>query len=214
LYPSIADLTVDYDDGLQTLFADMPLTNGFLPLLSWVADILKRVGIGSREVSDPLLHESVFRMYTLINRLDDIMVIKSNAPVDSPDTVSASVPVDSQTGKQVVACRSAAVDDAARTKLLNTFPRRASRRHPEMGVLETRNLDFDHVLMLSCNEGNIPKCVQRCLVHPPLSPAGYELTTVENKVSIYAYFFYTLCQRAGDVTLTYNNATDEGARVK
>jgi inactivated superfamily I helicase len=28
-----------------------------------------------------------------------------------------------------------------------------------MGVLETRNLDFDHVLVLSCNEGNMPKGV-------------------------------------------------------
>lgn len=213
LYPSIADLTVDYDDGLQTLFADMPLTNGFLPLLSWVADILKRVGIGSREVSDPLLHESVFRMYTLINRLDDIMVIKSNAPVDSHDTVSASVPIDSQTGKQVV---SVSILQRLMTQLVQSssipFHGEPAVGIQIMGVLETRNLDFDHVLMLSCNEGNIPKGVNDASFIPHSLRAGYELTTVENKVSIYAYYFYSLCQRAGDVTLTYNNATDEGRK--
>ena len=41
---------------------------------------------------------------------------------------------------------------------------------------------------------------------------GYELTTIENKIAIYAYYFYSLLQRANDITLVYNNATDDSGQ--
>ena len=81
-----------------------------------------------------------------------------------------------------------------------------------MGVLETRNLDFDHVLLLSCNEGNMPKGVNDSSFIPHSIRQAYELTTVENKVSIYAYYFHRLLQRASDVTILYNNSTEDGQR--
>ena len=81
-----------------------------------------------------------------------------------------------------------------------------------MGVLETRNLDFDHVLLLSCNEGNMPKGVNDSSFIPHSIRQAYELTTVENKVSIYAYYFHRLLQRAKDVTILWNNATEDGQR--
>ena len=79
-----------------------------------------------------------------------------------------------------------------------------------MGVLETRNLDFDHVLLLSCNEGNMPRGVNDSSFIPHNLRQAYGLTTVDNKVSIYAYYFHRLLQRAEDVTLVYNNATEDG----
>ena len=81
-----------------------------------------------------------------------------------------------------------------------------------MGVLETRNLDFDHVLLLSCNEGNLPRGVNDSSFIPHSLRHAYELTTVENKVAIYAYYFHRLIQRAHDVTILYNNATEDGQR--
>ena len=81
-----------------------------------------------------------------------------------------------------------------------------------MGVLETRNLDFDHVLLLSCNEGNMPRGVNDSSFIPHSIRHAYELTTVENKVGIYAYYFHRLLQRAADVTILYNNATEDGQR--
>ena len=81
-----------------------------------------------------------------------------------------------------------------------------------MGVLETRNLDFDHVLLLSCNEGNLPRGVNDSSFIPHSIRKAYELTTVENKVSIYAYYFHRLLQRARDVTILYNSATEDGQR--
>lgn len=78
-----------------------------------------------------------------------------------------------------------------------------------MGVLETRNLDFDHMLILSANEGNMPKSVNDASFIPHAIRKAYELTTIENKVSIYAYYFHRMMQRASDVNLTYNNTSNE-----
>ena len=39
---------------------------------------------------------------------------------------------------------------------------------------------------------------------------AYELTTVENKVAIFAYYFHNLIQRASDITILYNNSTENG----
>lgn len=77
-----------------------------------------------------------------------------------------------------------------------------------MGVLETRCLDFDHVLLLSCNEGNMPKGVNDSSFIPHTVRKAYGMTTVENKVGIYEYYFHRLLQRATDVTLTYNSSTE------
>ncbi len=77
-----------------------------------------------------------------------------------------------------------------------------------MGVLETRCLDFDHVLLLSCNEGNMPKGVNDSSFIPHTVRKAYGMTTVENKVGIYEYYFHRLLQRTNDVTLTYNSSTE------
>ena len=80
-----------------------------------------------------------------------------------------------------------------------------------MGVLETRNLDFRHVLLLSCNEGNMPKGVNDTSFIPYSIRKAHGLTTIDNKVAIYAYYFYRLLQRAEDITIVYNRSTDNGA---
>jgi CRISPR/Cas system-associated exonuclease Cas4 (RecB family) len=79
-----------------------------------------------------------------------------------------------------------------------------------MGVLETRNLDFDHVLVLSCQEGNMPKGVSDSSFIPYSIRKAYGLTTIDHKVAVYAYYFHRLIQRAKDVTILYNNATEDG----
>lgn len=79
-----------------------------------------------------------------------------------------------------------------------------------MGVLETRNLDFDHLLLLSCNEGNMPKGVNDASFIPYSIRKAYGLTTIDNKVAIYSYYFHRMLQRAKDITIVYNNTTDNG----
>ena len=81
-----------------------------------------------------------------------------------------------------------------------------------MGLLETRNLDFKNVIMLSVNEGNIPKNSNDNSFIPYNLRRAFGLTLSEHRDAIYAYNFYRLIQRAENVTLVYNNST--GGKVK
>ena len=77
-----------------------------------------------------------------------------------------------------------------------------------MGLLETRNLDFRNVIMLSVNEGNIPKGSGENSYIPYNLRRAFGLTLSEHRDSIYAYNFYRLLQRVENVTLVYNSSTD------
>ena len=73
-----------------------------------------------------------------------------------------------------------------------------------MGMLETRNLDFDHIIMLSCNEGVLPKGGSENSVIPYSIKRAFELSTSDDRTNIFAYYFYRLLKRCKDVTLVYN----------
>ena len=77
-----------------------------------------------------------------------------------------------------------------------------------MGVLETRNLDFRHLVMLSVNEGQLPKNGGDSSFIPYNLRKAFGMTTIEHKIAVYAYYFYRLLQRAEKVTLMYNNSSD------
>ena len=74
-----------------------------------------------------------------------------------------------------------------------------------MGVLEARNLDFRHLIMLSVGEGIIPRRSSDTSFIPYILRAHFGLDTTERQDSVYAYSFYRLLQRAEDITLVYNN---------
>ena len=146
---------------------------------------------GKDDFRDPLFQESLFRAYTLVNRLHGLVV-------------SGDLTVDSITMQRLV--------NQLMQQTSIPFHGEPAEGLQVMGVLETRNLDFDHVLLLSCNEGNMPRGVNDSSFIPHSLRHAYELTTIENKVSIYAYYFHRLLQRAGDVTILYNSATEDGQR--
>lgn len=77
-----------------------------------------------------------------------------------------------------------------------------------MGVLETRNLDFRHILLLSTNEGMLPRSPSEISFIPYSLRKAFGLTTIERQTAVYAFYFYRLIQRAERVTLVYNNGTD------
>lgn len=185
------------DDNLKLLFSnaysndDSKLTTNS-KLLHWIIDVLRIVGTGiglAEESNDPLAEESIFRMYTLLNSM---VALVDDKELD--------------------------VDLITLEKLINQVVQSTSIPfHGEpaegiqiMGVLETRNLDFDHVIVLSCNEGKLPKGINDNSFIPYAIRRAYGLTTIDNKVSIYSYYFHSLLQRAGDITLVYNNATSDG----
>lgn len=79
-----------------------------------------------------------------------------------------------------------------------------------MGILETRNLDFKNVIVLSMSDSNFPgtKVSQGSFIPYNLRFA-YGLPTVEHHEGVYAYYFYRLIQRAERVWLVYASQSDE-----
>ncbi|HQQ82352.1 MAG TPA: PD-(D/E)XK nuclease family protein [Cyclobacteriaceae bacterium] len=77
-----------------------------------------------------------------------------------------------------------------------------------MGVLETRNLDFKNVFILSMNEGALPAGGHRSSYVPFTIRKAYQLPTTEHQDAMYAYLFYRILQRAENVYLFYNTETD------
>ena len=77
-----------------------------------------------------------------------------------------------------------------------------------MGVLETRNLDFRHLVLLSVNEGQLPKSGGDSSFIPYNLRKAFGMTIIEHKIAVYAYYFYRLLQRAERITLIYNTSSD------
>lgn len=150
----------------------------------WILKSVATTGTDS-----PLMQESIYRMYTLLSR------VRTLAEEDGLD-------VDTMTFERLIT-------QAIRTTSV-PFHGEPVVGIQIMGVLETRNLDFDHVLLLSCNEGNMPKGVNDASFIPHAIRHAYNLTTIDNKVGIYAYYFHRLLQRAKDVEICFNSSTEDG----
>lgn len=77
-----------------------------------------------------------------------------------------------------------------------------------MGMLETRNLDFENVLLLSVGEGVVPqKRADRSFI-PFILRLHHHIMTNQDRSEVYAYNFFRLLQRARRATLVYNASSD------
>jgi len=77
-----------------------------------------------------------------------------------------------------------------------------------MGVLETRTLDFDHIILVNVNEGVLPSGKTINSFIPNDLKRAFGLPLYLEKDAIYAYHFYRLLQKAKDITITYDSETD------
>lgn len=77
-----------------------------------------------------------------------------------------------------------------------------------MGLLETRNLDFKTVHILSVNEGILPQSKNANSLIPFDFRKHYGLPTYNNKQAVYAYHFYRLLQNAENIKIYYNTLAD------
>jgi hypothetical protein len=74
-----------------------------------------------------------------------------------------------------------------------------------MGILETRALDFNHLIILSMNEGIFPLRKSASSFIPYNLRKGFSLPTQERQDSVWAYHFYRLIHRANKLTLIYDS---------
>lgn len=188
-YPLPSELK--QDNVLELLFT--PRRNN-LDLCSMLSEALKEVAViyqqqaaSHSDAFDQLYRESLFKTYTLVNRFHTLIESKElNVQAGTFQRLltrvmsSSSIPFHGEPaiGMQV------------------------------MGVLETRNLDFRHLIMLSVNEGQLPKAGGDSSFIPYNLRKAFGMTTIDHKIAVYAYYFYRLMQRAEKVTLVYNTATD------
>lgn len=78
-----------------------------------------------------------------------------------------------------------------------------------MGMLETRTLDFENLIILSCNEDLLPRSKHTNSFIPFDIKRDFGIPTFWHKDAVYAYHFYRLLQRAGQVWLLHNTEPDE-----
>ena len=191
------------DDGLAELFSRQGIAVGtevrpdgydLGALTEWLMRIVRRVAVNGNAADKDLFRESCFRMYKLLNSFTTLI----GKTQDGGKTVGDSISIYTfeHLMMQIVGATSV------------PFHGEPVEGVQVMGVLETRNLDFDHILILSCNEGNMPKGVDDTSFIPHALRAAYGLTTVDNKVAVYSYYFHAMLQRASDVTIVYNSSTE------
>ena len=79
-----------------------------------------------------------------------------------------------------------------------------------MGILETRNIEFKNVIILSMTDANFPgnRTEQPSFIPYSLRLA-YGMPTPEEHEAMYAYYFYRLIQRAEQVDMLYCSRADE-----
>lgn len=196
IYPTTEDLIYTtnscVDPYLEHLFQLKRSTGETLGYLSQTFSIIGKSLNTSADSQDSdilaQLHtESVFQIYTLISRLTTIF--ESGLLIVTPQTLGRLI-------RQIVNGKSIPFhgDPASGIQV--------------MGMLETRNLDFDNVLIMSANEGNLPPATSISSFIPYSLRHAFSLTTIEKRTSLFAYYLYHLMQRASNITLLYSTSTD------
>lgn len=174
-----------WQTSIASLVCHMLRTHSLEQVIDKVAELAKEPSCAD----NPFNAEACFRIYTLLNRLRSL-IDSGDLPAHSSCLLPLTVSLMQQTtipfhGEPAVGLQ-------------------------VMGMLETRNLDFDHVLLLSTNEGNLPRGVNDSSFIPYSLRRAFGLTTSDHKSAIYAYHFYRLLSRASDITIVYSNASGEG----
>ena len=177
---------------LEHLFTPV---NGNLALTTYLAEALQQVAQvyqqnsaeERNEAFNQLYRESLFKAYTTVNRFHTL--IEEGDLNVQPETL-----------------RRLLVKVLTATNI--PFHGEPAIGMQVMGVLETRNLDFRHLILLSVNEGQLPKNGGDASFIPYNLRKAFGMTTIDHKIAVYAYYFYRLLQRAEKVTLMYNNSSD------
>jgi len=81
-----------------------------------------------------------------------------------------------------------------------------------MGVLETRALDFEDVVVLSAEDGILPKTSNVTSLIPYCLREPFGLSTEKEQVNVYAYNFFRMLRRAKNITLMFSVAETTSAR--
>ncbi len=163
-------------------------------ILVYLREVLMQAG--ALEGITPLDKEYIFQVLKLVNRLGEVMGAEDISGDDIPAGQKASLQSFSRLFRQL-----------GRSQKI-PFTGEPLQGLQIMGVLETRNLDYKHVFVMSLNEGALPSSGSKASYLPANIRKAYGLPTTEHQDAMYAYLFYRVLQRAENVQLLYNTEPD------
>lgn len=172
-------------------------------LYTYLRDLL--LAIGTIKALPDIDREYAFHFLKLLNRLEEIISEEAFASIQhEPLDAKALRRKDQEALKSFLRLFK---------QLVNTekipFTGEPLRGLQIMGVLETRNLDYKNVFILSLNEGAFPAVSSKGSYIPFNIRKAYALPTAEHQDAMYAYLFYRTLQRAENIHLFYNTETDK-----
>lgn len=161
----------------------------FSPGEEKITDYLLRVlnllmGTGQKKDPEPIEKEFIFSVYTQLRNLQNTFREEGIEPEDKLYT---------QIIRKVIG------------HITIPFTGEPLEGLQLMGLMETRMLDFDHLIILSANEGILPKTIIPPSFIPYNLRIGFRLPTPEQQDSLFAYYFYRLLQRSRDIKILYTS---------
>ena len=163
--------------------------NGAIPVLESISKLLEllKQNLGNDNEDEKIIKIFIYSIFKTINKL--INYYSGQPNIDRIDTLFAIY-------KQVI--------DLAEV----SFEGEPLNGLQIMGVLESRVLDFETVIITSMNEGKFPAGKSNNSFIPYDVKREYGLPTFKEKDAIYTYHFYHLLQRAKNIFLIYNTESE------
>ena len=163
---------------------------GNLSTIAFVANCLKiilNLKTKFKESENALGLEYLYRFYQLFNQISEL-VKKHSFIIDLKSLQSL-------------------YEELLSTETLN-FKGEPLQGLQIMGMLESRNLDFETLIITSVNEGILPSGKSNNSFIPFDLKKAFGLPTYKEKDAIYTYYFYSLLQSAKNIYLVYNTEPD------
>jgi len=186
-HSKLTELNVANSDFFLLLFGKWE--SGSIPVLETLSRLLQRIktNLSDDSQEEKITKTFVFSIFKVINKL--INYYSQHEHIDKIDTLYSIY-------KQVI--------DLAEV----SFEGEPLNGLQIMGVLESRVLDFDTVIVTSMNEGKFPAGKSQNSFIPYDVKRELGLPTFKEKDAIYTYHFYHLLQRAKNIYLLYNTESE------
>ncbi len=151
--------------------------------------ILDIIGLLAQQNDDEIEKEFLFHFYKLVNKLNDFIL---------HNQIEISKIAFQKLFKQLVQGERLPFEGEPLLGL------------QVMGILETRNLDFDNLIVLSMNESLIPPAAKNTSFIPYSIRKVFNLPVTDHQDAMYAYIFYRLVQRAKNIYFIFNSTEETG----
>jgi len=170
------------NEEIKFIFTPKTNADDFIKYLIEIVEKISQKNTNSTE----LYNEAIFRTFATLNRLSDLLSSKK---------MKIDIKIISLLLRRLLFAASV------------PFVGEPTKGLQIMGILETRNLNFDNILILSANENLLPKSENEASFIPYNLRRAFGLTTSDKRNSVYAYYFYRILQRAKNITISYSAAT-------